>query len=77
MKHRIIVELELSEKHNILEVVNLTCDLTPLESCTIKGLGDCSTLEIGSWLRKSEVRNGSGLKTKNPKLSFHIADSKQ
>ena len=72
MKQKIIVELELSEKHNTYEVVNISCDLNPLESCSINGLGDCSTLEIGSWLRKSEVRNGSGLKTANPRLQFVV-----
>ena len=72
MKTKIIVELQKSEKHNILDVVNISCDLSPLESCSINGLGDCSILEISSWLRKSEVRNGSGLKTANPRLQFVV-----
>jgi len=70
MKHKIMVELEQPKDFPyLLEVTNITEDSNELESCPISGLCDCSVLEVGSWLRKSELKRG-GIQSKNSYVKF-------
>ena len=75
MKQKILVELEQSKDFPyLLEVTNITEDADTLESCPVAGLCDCSTLEIGSWIRKAEVKRG-GIRSKNQHINFVLCDS--
>lgn len=70
MKTKIIVELEQSKDFPyLLEVVNITEDADNLESCNVSGLCDSCQLEVGSWLRKSELKRG-GIQGKNRNIKF-------
>jgi hypothetical protein len=72
MKHKITVELEQPKDFPyLLEVVDITEDADSLESCPVSGLCDCSVLEVGSWLRKSELKRG-GIQGKNSHVKFII-----
>lgn len=75
MKTKIRVELEQPKDFpGLLEVINITDDTDSLESCSISGLCDCTLVNIGSWLRKAELRRG-GIRSKNQHINFVLCDS--
>lgn len=72
MKQKITVELKQAPDFPLLfEVTNITDDDGALDYCPVVGLGDSGQLEIGSWLRKSELMR-RGIRSKNKHMNFVI-----
>jgi len=71
MKQKILVELEQSKTfRRLFDVVEISDESGQIESCQVNGLFDCDHLEIGSWIRKSELRHKGGIKGKNQHIKF-------
>ena len=73
MKQKILVELEQSKTFRwLFDVVEISDESGQIESCKVNGLFDCDHLEIGSWIRRTELTHKGGIKGKNRQLKFVV-----